>query len=190
MPAEYELSFFQNAMSDWNGLGKTGKMDEEKKKEKKEESGPIRILSMRPEDLDAVAMLEKEIFTQPWSRDGFAASLEQSYTIYLCAWVGDQLSGYCGIQCMDQEGEITNVAVRPSMRGHGVAFQMMKELIRLAGERGVRQFFLEVRAGNLPAIGLYRKLGFTEAGIRRGFYERPKEDARVMVLHSLDGLPL
>ena len=48
----------------------------------------------------------------------------------------------CGVRDIMGEGEITNVAVRSSMRGHGVAFQMMKELIRLAGERGVRQFFL------------------------------------------------
>ena len=48
---------------------------------------------------------------------------------------------------------------------------------------GISDFTLEVRASNTPAIKLYEKLGFESAGIRPGFYEKPKEDANIMWKH-------
>ena len=47
-------------------------------------------------------------------------------------------------------------------------------------KEGIEAFTLEVRATNMPAIKLYEKLGFTKAGIRKNFYENPKEDAIIM----------
>ena len=47
-------------------------------------------------------------------------------------------------------------------------------------EVGAEEFTLEVRAGNVPAISLYEKHGFTRVGLRKNYYDRPKEDAILM----------
>ena len=41
---------------------------------------------------------------------------------------------------------------------------------------------LEVRASNTAARALYGKLGYLQTGMRRGYYEHPKEDAIIMTL--------
>lgn len=140
----------------------------------------IEIAAMRPEDLPEVSALEQEIFSRPWSKDGFEASLRAKNTIYLTARLDGGLAGYCGmIYCMD-EAEITNVAVRECCRRKGVASAMLRELIERGNSRGVESFLLEVRKSNAPAIALYTALGFTECGIRKKFYEKPVEDAVIM----------
>ena len=56
----------------------------------------------------------------------------------------------------------------------------MRELeTRLSG-RGSRRITLEVRASNDPAIRLYEKLGYARVGLRKGYYEKPREDAVIM----------
>ncbi len=75
------------------------------------------------------------------------------------------------------DGEILNLAVDPDHRRQGVAGMLVRKLLqRIAGP-----LFLEVRAGNRPALSLYKKLGFTETGQRRSYYRNPVEDAVIMV---------
>ena len=56
----------------------------------------------------------------------------------------------------------------------------MEQLVKEGKEMGVTAYTLEVRVSNMAAIHLYKKLGFQEEGIRKNFYERPKEDALIM----------
>ena len=56
----------------------------------------------------------------------------------------------------------------------------MEELFRIGKERGVTDYFLEVRKSNQAAIALYSRLGFQEVGVRKNFYEDPVEDGIVM----------
>jgi ribosomal-protein-alanine N-acetyltransferase len=79
------------------------------------------------------------------------------------------------------EGEIVNVAVLPQARRMGVGDALMEESSRRASLKNVQQIVLEVRVSNEAAIRLYEKHGYVRCGIRRGFYELPKEDAYIMV---------
>lgn len=135
---------------------------------------------MCPEDLKQVAAMEKQIFSQPWSEAGFAASLKEKGTCYLCAWLGERLAGYCGFLQVLEEADITNVAVEETLRGRGVGYRMMTKLLELGEKRGVRAFTLEVRQSNYAAIALYEKLGFVSCGLRKNFYEFPREHAVIM----------
>ena len=74
------------------------------------------------------------------------------------------------------------MAVRPRCRGRGVALAVLTELIRRVRQQDGVFLTLEVRESNLPARRLYEKLGFSEAGRRRGFYTDPKEDALLLTL--------
>ena len=78
------------------------------------------------------------------------------------------------------EGYISNVAVSPEYRRQGIADALIERLCIIC--RGLELSFvtLEVRAGNMPAIALYEKHGFHRVGLRRNYYERPREDALIM----------
>ncbi len=140
----------------------------------------IEIRFMQQEDLDAVARIEQETFSQPWSKAGFASSLVREDTLYLSAFSDGELAGYCGLLQVLDEGEITNVAVKKCFRGQKIASLLMEELLKKGSLRGITFFVLEVRKNNCAAIRLYEKNGFTKAGIRKNFYEKPIEDAVIM----------
>lgn len=90
--------------------------------------------------------------------------------------------GYVGMWSSLDEGEITNVSVAKYTQGYGIGTLLMKELLLQAAERDLFQCILEVRKSNARAIHLYEKMGFTSMGVRKNFYEDPKEDAIVMGL--------
>lgn len=140
----------------------------------------IEIAEMQMGDLTEVALIEKSIFSQPWSENGFAASLQSKDTLYLVARLDGELAGYCGLLQSLDEADITNVAVKENCRRRRVAEAMLTELIRRGAARGIGAFTLEVRRSNAGAIALYEKLGFINCGIRRNFYEKPAEDAVIM----------
>ncbi|MDO4323403.1 MAG: ribosomal protein S18-alanine N-acetyltransferase [Lachnospiraceae bacterium] len=138
------------------------------------------VSEMTPQDVPEVAVLERQIFTMPWSENGFLSSLQSQDTLYLVVREKGRLLGYCGLLQSFDEADITNVAVSPEERGRGVGHAMLQELMRRGKERGIMRYTLEVRTGNAAAIHLYQKLGFVSAGIRKNFYEKPREDALIM----------
>lgn len=141
----------------------------------------ISIRAMREQDVEAVAALEEQIFSMPWSRQGFSDALNQEGTVFLVAEENERILGYVGMYLALDEGEITNVAVAFESRQRGIGGQLIAELRKEAAQRGVERMVLEVRVSNENAIHLYEKNGFAKQGIRRGFYEKPKEDAYIMI---------
>lgn len=139
------------------------------------------IRTMQKDDVAAVAALEAQIFSMPWSAAGFADTLPREDVIFLVAYEQDELLGYVGIYCTLDEGEITNVAVAPAARRRGIARALLTELKRQLACRNVARIVLEVRVSNEPAIRLYEQLGFSVLGVRKNFYEKPTEDAYIMV---------
>ena len=145
-----------------------------------EYSHNIRIRKMSTEDLAEVARIEKETFSLPWSQQGFADSLAQENTCYLVAYKEEKLVGYCGFLQVLDEADITNVAVDGTCRKCGVGEKMLLELMKAGEDRGVRAFTLEVRESNQAALALYQKMGFEACGVRKNFYDFPKENAVIM----------
>ncbi len=139
------------------------------------------IRPMEDRDLYEVAAIEKEAITPPWSQQAFRESLELEHTILLTALREDRVAGYCVCYRSFEEGEITNVAVKKELRGQGIAGKLLEELFLYGRKCGMERFFLEVRAGNEPALHLYEKTGFARAGVRKNFYEQPVEDAVIMI---------
>lgn len=143
---------------------------------------------MTPADLDEVMAIEHLSYLTPWSRDAFASELLQRYTVYLVARAGQRVVGYAGMHVIWEQAHVTNIAVHPEYRGRGFGERLLRELMRVARRRGVRQMTLEVRVSNAPAQGLYRKLGFVTApgAVRKGYYTDTGEDAIVMWKEPLD----
>ncbi len=141
----------------------------------------IQIREMQVKDADAAAAIEQQIFSQPWSRQGFLDAVNLANTVFLVAEENNRIVGYIGMYVAMDEGEITNVAVAPVERCHGIGGMLIAELLKIAENKGIARIVLEVRVSNDSAIRLYERNGFVQCGVRRGFYEFPKEDAYVMV---------
>ena len=144
----------------------------------------LEIKRMTKEHLTSVAEIEAEVFSVPWTKQGFADTLTMENVIFLVAEDEGAVVGYCGIYLAADEGEITNVAVSPFWRRNGIADMLLRNLLEHAKKRGIIRFILEVRCSNKPAIELYQKYGFKTQGIRKNFYDKPKEDAYVMILEE------
>lgn len=142
----------------------------------------VQIRRMEQGDVEKVSCLERQIFSQPWSRQGFLDALANENVIFLVAEAEKRIVGYCGMYCALDEGEITNVAVDSETRKKGVGRKLMDKLLGEAKTAGIRTVILEVRVSNEAAIRLYESFGFTVWGTRKGFYEKPREDGYVMSL--------
>ena len=139
------------------------------------------IRDMMPEDVPVVATIEEACFSQPWSRKSFLDSIAREDTLFLvCVDEENVPQGYVGMYLSFDEAEITNVAVNPESRKRGYGDALVTAAKSKARDREIQQILLEVRYSNEPAISLYTKHGFEEIGIRKGFYEFPTEDARIM----------
>ena len=87
---------------------------------------------------------------------------------------------YAVLWCIVDQGELANLAVRPEYRGQGYAARLLDHVLRNARERDVEAIYLEVRASNERALELYEGFGFLRVGVRKNYYDKPKEDALVM----------
>lgn len=143
----------------------------------------LMIRRMEEKDIPQVYAIEEETFSMPWSKKAFEESISYYHTLFLVAELDGEIAGYCGCYQSLEEAEITNVAVKRQLRGHGIGRRLLEELMRMGKEQGAFAYTLEVRISNQAAIHLYEKLGFTSFGIRKNFYEKPKEDAMIMWRH-------
>ena len=140
---------------------------------------------MTVDDIAQVAEIERQIFSIPWSEKAFRDSMESDNTIYIVAKENDNVAGYAGMYLSFEEGNITNVAVNPLSRRKGIGEKIVRDILNRAYEKGVRDVFLEVRETNSVAIALYEKIGFKEEGIRKNFYDKPRENALIIWKHNL-----
>lgn len=152
-----------------------------------ETTSPTLLRSMVEDDLDAVHRLEVAAAPDPWSRELLAGELEgdRSNRHWLVAVEDDLVVGYGGLLLVVDEAHIMNLAVDPGRRRRGLASRLLAALLLQAGDRGITAVTLEVRVGNRPAIGLYQRFGFEEAGIRPRYYP-DGEDASIMWCHRID----
>ena len=131
--------------------------------------------NMTDAHIDAVAELETECFSQPWSANALGEELNNENSHFLVA-LGDELAGYIGVQEICGEAYITNVAVFEKYRKMGIGRLLLKAACDGAKGRGCEFITLEVRKSNAAAISLYETEGFEVAGIRKNFYSHPTED--------------
>ena len=140
------------------------------------------LRAMTMADLDAVCVIEEQCFTVPWSRESMEKELNgNDQAHYLVAEIDGQVVGYAGFWQVLDEGHIMNIAVAPEMRGRGLGEELMRAMLQQGTQLGIVYWTLEVRVSNDPAIALYKRYGFETAGVRKGFYTAPREDAYVML---------
>ncbi len=131
-------------------------------------------------DAEAMANIEKDSFSMPWSVNAFQDAIKSQNYIYLTALKDNEVVGYAGCTVAGDEGDITNIAVTKSLRCCGIGEKLLMQLLEYADKTGLKQIFLEVRKSNQAAQSLYTKAGFEMIGMRKNFYQKPIEDACMM----------
>jgi [ribosomal protein S18]-alanine N-acetyltransferase len=139
---------------------------------------------MTEADLDSVAELESAVFgaQESWSRRMLAGELAQqpASRCYLVAEDEDGIAGYGGLLGAGWQGDVLTLAVATGRQGRGIGTALLRALLAEAQRRGCAEVFLEVRTDNIRAQELYKRHGFTQVGIRRGYYQPSGADALVM----------
>ena len=141
------------------------------------------ILPMQQVHIAAVAAIEQDCFSEPWSAAALTEELDNPLAVFLVAVEGDAVLGYVGMHHVLDEGFITNVAVAPAARRRGVARALLAALAAYGREHNLYRITLEVRVSNAPARTLYEAEGYTFDGLRPRFYSLPTEDAAIYSLY-------
>ena len=164
-----------------------------------------RLRTMGAGDLAAVTEFERDLFPEDaWSWEMFARELSaQDYgRYYLVAEEAGRVVGYAGLLAQPPgaalrggpqsagQADVLTMAVATSHWGRGIGSALLSALLDEAARRGCTEVFLEVRADNPRAQQLYRRHGFTEAGLRRGYYQPSGVDAIVMRRPAVPAQPV
>jgi ribosomal-protein-alanine N-acetyltransferase len=140
---------------------------------------------MTTADLDSVLALELDLFgDEAWSRQMLVGELGQQpdTRYYLVAEQDEQIVAYAGLLAAGGQGDVLTIAVATARWGNGIGSALLERLLAEADRRGCTEVFLEVRADNARAHGLYLRRGFTDIGIRHAYYQPSGTDAIVMRL--------
>jgi ribosomal-protein-alanine N-acetyltransferase len=141
-----------------------------------------------PAELDEVLAIERASFTNPWTREMYEAEIanEGGSFLYTARNADGAMVGFCSQWLILDELHINNLAVLPEWRRLGVASALLERVLDEGARRGARRATLEVRRSNETARRLYERLGFTVAGVRPRYYDKPIEDALVLWRERLE----
>ena len=139
--------------------------------------------------LPAMERIEARAHRHPWSEGDLRECFGDLYRI-IGLFAGGTLTGFAVIYATRVTTDLLTIGVDPDSQGRGLGTLLLRAALREAVRAGADECFLEVRAGNTAAQGLYRKFGFKVTGVRRGYYAPLRaggsaEDALTMRLDAL-----
>ncbi len=140
------------------------------------------ICKLGYEDIAQVVALEKECFTLPWNAQNYAQALNQNVFELYGIKSNETLFCYISYYHLGEEIEIINIATSPFFRRQGYAGRLLGFVLEQARKQAKGRVLLEVRETNIPAIGLYKSVGFCKVGRRKKYYFDTGEDALVYEL--------
>ncbi len=120
-------------------------------------------------DLDAVELIERSVYTHPWTRGNFADSIDAGYHCHVMECEG-ALAGYAVMMIAAGEAHLLNLSIAAPLQRRGLGSELLRFGIKLARDAGAQTIYLEVRASNAAARALYARHGFSGIGMRRDYY--------------------
>lgn len=133
---------------------------------------------MKDDLLDIILNIEKECFSDAWSKDNIELMLNSDFDKILTV----DKSAYINYRIMYEEAELMRIAVLKNSRNKSYASTLMFKMIEDLKAENIERCLLEVRASNKAAISLYEKYDFKIIGKRKEYYTNPIEDAFIMQL--------
>ena len=137
---------------------------------------------MNQSHISAIAEIERQCFSKPWSENAIDAELENESAYFYVAKLNGEAVGYIGMHCAADECYIANVGVLKKYRNMGVGSALVKYAADTAQRMNMSFISLEVRPSNTTAVRIYERLGFERVGLRKNFYSDPKEDGAIMTM--------
>jgi ribosomal-protein-alanine N-acetyltransferase len=139
------------------------------------------IRDMVPDDVPRVMQIELASYQFPWSDGIFRDCLRVGY-VCCVAEIDHVVVGYAIMSTGAGEAHVLNLCVGEEWRNRGLGRQLLYHLLEFARSLGVSEAFLEVRPSNTSAVRLYQSAGFSQIGVRRGYYQAVggREDAVVL----------
>ena len=152
----------------------------------------LKIDFMRKGDLPTVMEIERQSFSFPWSESTFRRGIKRKNPhIYFFVARHNQIPiGFINFWLVKDEAHIANFAVSPTYRRKGVGKYLLARSLKYMFRRGGRLVSLEVRASNIPAQNLYRRMGFHPVSIRKKYYTDNGEDAYIFCIDDLSEINL
>ncbi len=142
----------------------------------------IEICKMQIKDLQKVLEIENELFSEPWSAKMFIEKIINHKVFVMRKSDEQEIIGFiCGWK-INNEFEITNLGIKKQFQRQGFGEILVEHILKEMKKDDCKVISLEVRENNFAAQKLYEKIGFEIIGIRKGYYQNPKENAVVMRL--------
>lgn len=149
----------------------------------------LRITELLASDLPEVVAIEQRSNLEPWTRESFLEELLKPHSFLQVARVREggreMVAGFICFWLVADELQILNVAVHEAYRRQGIGMALMLDCLQFGFARTAGRAVLEVRAGNLAAQRLYRRLGFRVVGQRPDYYGGVREPALLMELDAV-----
>jgi ribosomal-protein-alanine N-acetyltransferase len=144
-----------------------------------------KIRQATPSDLSDILAIERESFADPWSLEMFQAELAHPFSfLWIVEEEGEVLAFVC-FWFIEDEIHLLDLAVAYRHRRGRIASLVIQHLMTWSQGQGGRKIFLEVREGNDAGRQLYQRMGFKVIQRRAGYYQKPREDALVMLFEGL-----
>ena len=139
----------------------------------------ISLLWATIDHADALATCHASLFPEAWTADSFRQFLSHPGSATLVARYGveQETIGFIVGQLAADEAEILTFGVAKEWQRNGIGMRLLEGLQRAAARGEAKKLFLEVGEDNMPALVLYSRVGFKEAGRRKGYYKRPDGSA-------------
>ena len=138
------------------------------------------VRNMQLSDAEGIAALERAAFSDAWTEKGIIDTFHQQQAFIVVAEMDEQIVGYCIVYYVLDEGEIARIAVSDSCRRQGVGRAVLNEVNNICLQERISRILLDVRESNDVARAFYKQYGFVEDGMRKNFYDMPKEHAVLM----------
>ena len=139
----------------------------------------LEIYNMTDYDLSLIKDILIDDFDDFWTYDVLQEELNNPNSEYFVAKLENNILGFAGIWKAVDDVHITDIVVKKSNRQTGIGSKLLEKLIQTAKSQNFNSITLEVNEHNLPAINLYLKYGFKNAGFRKKYYNN-KDNAIIM----------
>lgn len=132
-------------------------------------------------DLPALLALENSFTGDQLRREHFRHLLTHARAdVWLCAATDESLGNAIVLyRAGSRRARLYSLVVAPWARGRGIARTLLETAKQAAAVRGCRSMTLEVRCDNVPAINLYRKLGYRFIEHLPRYYEDGQDGFRL-----------
>ena len=131
-------------------------------------------------DVKQIAEIEAKTFSDAWTERSVMETLEQPQAFVTVAEDDGKVVGYCIIYYVMEEAEIARIAVSDSVRRQGIGKGLLNYTCECCIKKQIERLLLDVRESNEGARAFYEKYGFHTDGLRKNFFDMPKEHAVLM----------